>query len=219
VLTDEQMQCIGAEMNLSETAFITLDKGDFVTANSFGLRWFTPATEVDLCGHATLASAAVLFKVLGNINDVITFTSRSGPLMVNRFDETKISLNFPENLPVSVVIVADESLIQDIQLSNTGKLLVRLKDNVQREVLEAMKPQIDRMIESDRTGLVKGVGVFRGSSWHTVAGPYFARELNKTRFYARQCSKRGGDLWVTLDDQRVILTGESAVVLQGTFLL
>uniref|UniRef100_A0A0B7AA64 Phenazine biosynthesis-like domain-containing protein n=2 Tax=Arion vulgaris TaxID=1028688 RepID=A0A0B7AA64_9EUPU len=102
VLTDEQMQKVGTEMNLSETAFISLDKGDFVTANSFGLRWFTPTNEVDICGHATLASAAVLFKELGNSSSEITFASRSGPLVVKRFDQNKISLNFPEDTPTPV---------------------------------------------------------------------------------------------------------------------
>ncbi|BFZ02578.1 hypothetical protein BsWGS_05617 [Bradybaena similaris] len=261
VLTDKQMQDIGAEMNLSETAFISLDKGDFVHANSFGLRWFTPVHEVDLCGHATLASAAVLFKVLDNSNDVITFATRSGLLTVNKCDGTKISLNFPENVPTPVnpadhrnllqVVVADQSLIQDVQLSKTGKLLVRLRDDVKREFLETLKPQTDKMIESDSTGLLKGLGVtLKGSrengcvdskgnvydfvsryfapwhgipedpvtgAWHTVAVPYWAQELGKTSFYARQCSKRGGDLCVAIDNQRVILTGESVVVLRGTF--
>jgi PhzF family phenazine biosynthesis protein len=263
VLKDEDMQRIAAEMNLSETAFVSLDKGDFTTANAFGLRWFTPAKEIDLCGHATLASAAVLFKVLDNSNTEITFASKSGPLTVRRFDSTKISLNFPEDLPSPVkravyenllkVAIADQSIIQDIQLSQTGKLLVRLKDDVTRETLEALRPQTDKMIESESTKFVDGVGItLKGSpengcvdtngcaydfvsryfvpwygvpedhvtgAWHTVASSYWAKELNKSSLYARQCSQRGGDLWLKIDNQRVILIGESVVNLQGTFSL
>ncbi len=77
----EWMQRVAAEMNLSETAFVV------ARAEGFGLRWFTPVREVDLCGHATLASAYILFHFLGYSKDVIEFDSRSGPLLVTRQDE------------------------------------------------------------------------------------------------------------------------------------
>uniref|UniRef100_A0A0B7AB47 Phenazine biosynthesis-like domain-containing protein n=1 Tax=Arion vulgaris TaxID=1028688 RepID=A0A0B7AB47_9EUPU len=263
VLTNEQMQRVGTEMNLPETAFISLDKGDFVTENVFGLRFFTPTVEIDLCGHATLASAAILFKELGNSSNEITFTSRSGPLTVKRFDKTKISLNLPENAPSPVnladykdllkVTVTDECLVQDIQLSKTGLLIVRLKDDVTRETFEELNPQIDRMVEADVTKSLKGLGItLKGlrengcvdskgnvydfvsryfvpwigvpedpvtGSWHTVASPYWAKELNKVNLYAHQCSKRGGDLWLTVERERVILTGDSVINLRGMFSL
>ncbi|GFO25742.1 phenazine biosynthesis-like domain-containing protein [Plakobranchus ocellatus] len=101
-VTDETMQRLGAEMNLSETAFVIADKGNFEDAKSFGIRWFTPTTEIDLCGHATLASAAVLFFKKGNNNDAIAFHSRSGELIVSRDENGRIFMDFPANPPVEM---------------------------------------------------------------------------------------------------------------------
>ncbi|KAK7003851.1 phenazine biosynthesis-like domain-containing protein [Biomphalaria glabrata] len=260
-LTSDEMQKIAKEMNLSETAFVTLTKGDFQSSPSFGLRWFTPTTEVSLCGHATLASAAVLFNEAGNQCEQIHFDSLSGELTVERSQKDLITLNFPLNPPepknvkdfkaLLEVCVDDLSDIDEIQLSATGKLLIRLKDSFRRDYLETMQPRTNEMIASLPDGLVKGVGItVKGSvengsvdsegnvydfisryfapwlgihedpvtgSWHTVASAYWAKNLNKTNLYARQCSQRGGDLWIKVLDTRVTLSGKAVVNLRGQF--
>ena len=92
-LPDEMMQKLALENNLSETAF-------FVSENDgFRIRWFTPTVEVDLCGHATLATAHIMFTELGYDKEVIVFQSKSGPLHISRTEEDKIELNFPANPP------------------------------------------------------------------------------------------------------------------------
>lgn len=263
VVSDAERQKLGAEMNLSETSFVVPENGgDFVSGSKFGLRWFTPTSEVDLCGHATLASAAVLFYEMGNQSDQLEFSSRSGPLYVTRSGK-KISLNFPLNPPsprgqedlkrLLEICVGDLEMIQEVQLSKNSKLLIRLKDHVTRETIEKLEPQIGKMISTYNVGDIKGVGVtVRGSqangcvdkegnvydfisryfapwlgipedpvtgSWHTVASAYWSKELDKSELYARQCSKRGGELWIKLDGQRVILSGEAVVNLRGRFYL
>ncbi|XP_059163964.1 phenazine biosynthesis-like domain-containing protein 1 [Physella acuta] len=261
-LTDEQMQMIGREMNLSETAFVSPKEGDFISATEFFLRWFTPTTEVDLCGHATLATSAVLFHELGNPAGQLTFSTKSGDLSVNKSEDREISLNFPLNQPfpksseefsrLIEVCLGDAALIvKDVQLSATGKLLLRLSDETTRDQLEKLKPNLDVMARVESTGLVKGVGItVKGSlenncvdsegkkydfvsryfapwlgvnedpvtgAWHTVVAPYWAKELNKNSLYARQCSTRGGDLRLQVEDKRVIISGKAVVNLRGTF--
>ncbi|XP_012934731.1 phenazine biosynthesis-like domain-containing protein 1 [Aplysia californica] len=264
VLNDEERLKLGAEMNLSETSFVVPQNGgDFVNGSKFGLRWFTPTSEVDLCGHATLASAAVLFFDRGNKSERLEFASRSGPLYVTK-SGNKMSLNFPLNPPsprdqddiknLLKISVGDLGLIQDVQLSNTTrKLLIRLRDDVTREALEKLEPLIGQMVPTYNTGEIKGVGItIKGSrengcvdrdgnvydfvsryfapwlgipedpvtgSWHTVAGAYWAKELGKTEMYARQCSRRGGEMWLKVDPQRVTMSGQAVINLKGTFYL
>ncbi|GFO25748.1 phenazine biosynthesis-like domain-containing protein [Plakobranchus ocellatus] len=258
------MQRLGAEMNLSETVFIIADKGTFDDAQSFGIRWFTPTTEVDLCGHATLASAAVLFFKKGNKNDAITFHSRSGELIARRAESGRILLDFPANPPFEMqkedfkdlleVCLKDISLVHSVHLNKkTRKLLVRLIDSISRNDLEALSPRIDEMIASEHTGLIRGVGLtVKGSqtngcvdnegkvydfisryfapwagipedpvtgSWHTVSACYWSQQLQKKSVYARQCSRRGGDLWVDLQDDRVTISGNAVINLEGIFTL
>ncbi|KAK3781504.1 hypothetical protein RRG08_054843 [Elysia crispata] len=263
VMTDETMQNIAAEMNFSETVFVTLQKGSFRDASSFGIRWFTPTTEVDLCGHATLASAAVLFFKKGNGNDAITFHSRSGKLIVQRNEDDKIFLDFPADPPVKrnteefegllQACVKDLSLVHSVHLSKCGNLLVRLVDSYNRIDFEALKPHIDQMTGSESTGSVIGVGLtLRGSedngcvdiqgrvydfvsryftpwrgiaedpvtgSWHAVSACYWSKQLRKKSVYARQCSLRGGHLWVDVKGDRVLISGKAVINVEGTFTL
>lgn len=140
---------IAAEMNLSETAFATIDRPTdgsetFEKSTKFGLRWFTPTHEVDLCGHATLATAAVIFHKLGNKEKTIEFKTRSGILKAIQEGESSITLDFPinppapfeaENLPDIVRIVVGNLEIQEVQHSaTTKKLLLRLADKYNRFV-------------------------------------------------------------------------------------
>ncbi|XP_052782792.1 phenazine biosynthesis-like domain-containing protein 1 isoform X2 [Mya arenaria] len=165
-LPDVLQQTIASEMNLSETVYIrTLpDGGDFKTGCRFGIRWFTPTNEVPLCGHATLASAAVLFFCQGNTNPTLTFESASGPLSARRTG-SGITLDFPLN-PVQpftraaniIKEICEPSHVQDVQYSPaTKKLVLRLQDNLSRDYLESLSPDTRSLQASDVSGDVKGV--------------------------------------------------------------
>ncbi|KAJ2392253.1 hypothetical protein GGI23_005259, partial [Coemansia sp. RSA 2559] len=105
-MSDQAMQQVAAEMNLAETAFLTPATPDesFETASRFGLRWFTPTVEVKLCGHATLASAHVLFNELGNANETLCFETLSGELVVKRGKDAgaQLEMTFPADIPEPV---------------------------------------------------------------------------------------------------------------------
>ncbi|XP_065187856.1 phenazine biosynthesis-like domain-containing protein [Sycon ciliatum] len=164
------MQPIAREMNLSETAFIERLNAadDFRSSRHFKLRWLTPTCEVNLCGHATLAAAAVLFKALENPADVITFSTLSGQLKAKR-DGEKICLDLPLNEPEPQDIGLDSNIQQlvlgsDLPLQEvfysaaTKKLVLRLPDSVSRGQLEALPvPNQLRMLESHDASRVRGV--------------------------------------------------------------
>ncbi|XP_078107017.1 phenazine biosynthesis-like domain-containing protein isoform X2 [Sander vitreus] len=167
-LSDYLYQRIAAEMNLSETAFITrINPSDnFTTGSRFRLRWFTPTNEVNLCGHATLASAAVLFKYKQNENPKLVFETRSGDLAVTQQGEGYI-MDFPLNPPTQedanefrdiIKAAVGNHPIQDVYLSsNTKKLLVRLADSCDRSVLTSLKVDPVALQSSETSGRVKGV--------------------------------------------------------------
>ncbi|XP_061670294.1 phenazine biosynthesis-like domain-containing protein 2 [Syngnathoides biaculeatus] len=167
-LCDELYQKIAAEMNLSETVFISTIKPleDFTKGSRFRLRWFTPSTEVNLCGHATLASAAVLFKHKKNLNSTVVFETRSGDLSVVQQGEDLV-MDFPLNVPTKQAAAHFKDLteaavgdhpVQDVYLcSNTKKLLVRLADTCDRSVLTSLQVSPDVLLRSEKSGLVKGL--------------------------------------------------------------
>ncbi|KAK3592832.1 hypothetical protein CHS0354_019061 [Potamilus streckersoni] len=164
------MQRLAAEINLSETAYIQFSQQDkqptFENSDRFSLRWFTPIIEVPLCGHATLASAAILFNMYENKSPEITFDSKSGPLIVSQEDDT-ISLDFPLNptqkqdqneIKELLKEICDASIIFDVEYSpTTKKLLVRLKDETPRSALEEMKIDTELLVAREHTGKIKGV--------------------------------------------------------------
>ncbi|KAK2896669.1 hypothetical protein Q8A67_011157 [Cirrhinus molitorella] len=166
-LRDDLCQSIAAEMNISETAFITRRNSmDFSSGARFGLRWFTPTTEMPLCGHATLASAAVLFYLKKNVNPVIVFETRSGELYV-RQDEESLIMDFPLNTPnpqdqheikdLLKAIVGDIP-IQDVCFNPTTRnLLIRLADTCDRSELMSLKPEAEALLKNESTGKIKGV--------------------------------------------------------------
>lgn len=259
-LPDETLQTIAEEMNLSETAYVEhlTDDSSFQNSDKFKLRWFTPTNEVALCGHATLASAAVLMFSYGNTSEEICFNSMSGPLIAKRNGDM-ITLDFPLNPTqkidfgdVKTVLkeVCDEALIKDVEYSpNTKKLLVRLNDEVTRTQLESLTPDTKALQQSEQTGKIKGVIVtLKGSEanhcidktgkmydfvsryfapWvgipedpvtgaaHTVLSDYWRKQLGKTTFYARQCSARGGEMTISVQGDRVNLSGNAQIILKG----
>ncbi|XP_017274120.1 phenazine biosynthesis-like domain-containing protein 1 [Kryptolebias marmoratus] len=167
-LNDDLYQKIAAEMNLSETAFIiTINPADtFTTGSRFCLRWFTPTTEVNLCGHATLASAAVLFQYKKNVNPTLVFETRSGDLAVTRKKDGYI-MDFPLNPPTKedpadfkdIIKAAVGNLpVQGVFLStNMKKLMIRLSDSCDRSVLTGLKVDPVALLSIETNGKVKGI--------------------------------------------------------------
>ncbi|XP_067241336.1 phenazine biosynthesis-like domain-containing protein 1 isoform X2 [Chanodichthys erythropterus] len=166
-LQDDLYQSIAAEMNLSETAFITKRNSmDFSSGARFGLRWFTPKSEVPLCGHATLASAAVLFYLKKNVNPVVVFETMSGELHVRQHEESLI-MDFPLNNPKPqdqheikdlLKAVVGDLPIQDVCYSaTTRKLMIRLSDTCDRSELTSLRPEAEALLKNESTGKIKGV--------------------------------------------------------------
>uniref|UniRef100_A0A8C8Z6L6 Phenazine biosynthesis-like domain-containing protein n=1 Tax=Prolemur simus TaxID=1328070 RepID=A0A8C8Z6L6_PROSS len=165
-LDEDLHQQIAREMNLSETAFIRKlhPTDNFTESSCFGLRWFTPASEVPLCGHATLASAAVLFHERKNVNSTLTFVTLSGELKARRAEDG-IVLDLPlypahpqVSFGLSPQTAIGDTLVQDIRYSpDTRKLLVRLSDTYDRSFLENLKVNTGNLPQVENTGKVKGL--------------------------------------------------------------
>lgn len=172
-VSDEQtLQQVSAELNLSETAYVTPAAGGtrpWQECGRFSLRWFTPTNEVPLCGHATLATAHVLFHCLGNTNARLEFDTKSGVLVARR-DGTLITLDFPANPPrpldpaeeaqlAGLLKVASGGLpVSQVLLSRTSKkLLVRLHQSCSRQQLEALQMDVGDLQRRHDGSLVKGV--------------------------------------------------------------
>ncbi|EAW54274.1 phenazine biosynthesis like protein domain containing [Homo sapiens] len=167
-LDEDMHQKIAREMNLSETAFIRKlhPTDNFAQSSCFGLRWFTPASEVPLCGHATLASAAVLFHKIKNMNSTLTFVTLSGELRARRAEDG-IVLDLPlypahpqdfHEVEDLIKTAIGNTLVQDICYSpDTQKLLVRLSDVYNRSFLENLKVNTENLLQVENTGKVKGL--------------------------------------------------------------
>lgn len=226
-LPDATMQAIAMENNLSETAFFVPQE------NEFAIRWFTPATEVNLCGHATLASAYVIFHYLQPERQKITFYSASGPLQIER-NNHEIRLDFPA-LPITPCCIPPAMLeglnIKPIAACTSKDYLAIFETE---EQIRELEPDYKILSELDRRGLivtapgnkvdfvsrffVPNVGVAEDpvtGSAHCALTPYWAQHLNKTTFHARQLSKRGGDLRCELHGDRVYLFGNAVPYLRG----
>ncbi|MBL4576741.1 MAG: PhzF family phenazine biosynthesis protein [Opitutaceae bacterium] len=227
-LSDDLLQKIAEENNLSETVY-------FVKENDgYHIRWFTPVTEVDLCGHATLASAYVIFTIFGHESDQISFNSKSGPLTVFRRDDSLV-MDFPvtpleicETPPEIVesfgkapleVFRSDDYMAvyeneEDIRLlSPDFAILERLEC---RGVIATSTGESSDFVSrffAPRCGINEDP--VTGSA-HCALTPYWSRKLGKTKLSARQLSKRGGDIQCQLIGDRVLLSGKAAKYLEGT---
>lgn len=228
-LEDQLLQNIAMENNLSETAFF-VSNGD-----SFELRWFTPTVEVDLCGHATLASAFVIFDILKLAKEQIKFISpRSGELFVSKENDL-LSLNFPTDIIQSIEInEALEKCFRERPVSAfKGKTDILLVFENEKQIEEAV-PNIEAICNIKARGIIitaKGskvdfVSRFFGpaagvnedpvtGSAHTTLTPYWANVLNKSTLSAQQLSKRGGSLLCTLLGERVKISGTCKLYLEG----
>ena len=226
---DAQLQAIAAENNLAETAFLVPEGGDY------RVRWFTPMTEVPLCGHATLASAAVVMERLEPGRSSVIFHSASGPLTVNRTD-TGYVMNFPVRLsePVPTPAGLSEALgaVPTEVFVNEFNYLAVLEGP---QVLRDLTPDMAALARMERTGVIvtaPGDGIYdfisryfapaKGipedpvtGAAHCMLAPYWAQRLGKTEFKAFQASRRGGEIVCRLVRDRIELEGNCVFYLEG----
>ena len=228
-LDDATLQAIAAENNLAETAFLVRDGSDY------HLRWFTPTVEVPLCGHATLASAAVVMERLEPGRRRVVFHSASGPLTVNR-TESGYLMDFPARLSEIVPIppaLADALGAIPIEVSADAFNYMALLESAR--VVRELAPNIAALASMDRSGVVvtaPGDGTFDFVSRyfapakgipedpvtggaHCALAPYWAKRLGKTEFRAYQASRRGGEIICRLLGDRVELEGSCVFYLEG----
>ena len=230
---DSTMQSIAAEMNLSETAFVV-----HIDHNKYGIRWFTPLTEVELCGHATLASAHVLFSELDIDSDSIEFkTSARGVLKVENLGSDSYKMDFPvDQFDLCEKGYIPKLINQNVLTSYTGTddllIILENEDAVLRCIpdLAMMKDLEHRTVivssQGSRYDFVSrvfcpAVGIDEDpvtGSAHTLLTPYWSDQLNKKRMYAAQLSKRKGELICELNEDRVFLTGDAITVLKANLL-
>lgn len=233
-LDDATLQAIAGENNLSETAYMVRRGGDYE------LRWFTPVAEVDLCGHATLASAHVLFEHLGHAGEVVRFHTRSGQLSVTR-GERGLTLDFPAyqlgTAPVDIAVcdALGATASEVVQVEGTAKQLFVFEFEEDVKALcpdfGALRAATDQCVivtapgnECDFVSRFFGppVGIDEDpvtGSAHCALVPYWARRTAKTEFLARQVSARGGELACELRDGRVFMTGEGVTFMRGEIFL
>lgn len=227
-IDEKMMQAIALENNLSETAFIVAEK-----ENTFGIRWFTPTVEVDLCGHATLGAAYVVFHYLHQEWNKVTFNSRSGPLHVTR-DNTLLTLDFPaikgEKITSSanwqallgvkplevyqgkdcLVLLDSEETVANLKVDMAGiaqletrALIVTAKGNNVDFVSRFFAPRVG-VPEDPVTG-----------SAHSMLIPFWANRLGKKQLVAKQLSARGGELFCEQQQDRVMIGGHAVLYMQG----
>ena len=226
-LPDASLQAIAAENNLSETAFFIPD------AEGFRLRWFTPTVEVDLCGHATLASAFVLFNYLDEDGDKVTFLTRSGALHVVRRDDV-LEMDFP-SLPPGPCEV-HPGLIP--ALGTEPESITAARDYLcvfrSAEQVRALNPDFVRLRNSDRFAVIatapgtdcdfvsrffapaQGIDEdpVTGSA-HCTLIPYWSQRLGRRTLRAHQVSLRGGELFCEDRGDRVGIAGKAALYMRG----
>ena len=228
-LADAVLQEVAAENNLAETAFLVREGDDYC------LRWFTPMTEVPLCGHATLASAAVVMERLEPGRNRVVFHSASGPLTVNRTG-TGYVMNFPVRRSALVTLppgLAEALGATPVEVFANEFNYMAVFENVQ--ALRELAPDMAVLARIGRPGVIvtaPGEGPYdfvsryfapaKGIPEDPVTGaahcmlvPYWAKRLGKTTFRAFQSSRRGGELICRLAGDRVELEGSCVFYLEG----
>jgi PhzF family phenazine biosynthesis protein len=229
-LDDATLQCLAAENNLAETAFLVPEGGDY------RLRWFTPTLELPLCGHATLASAAAVMERLEPGRSAVLFHTLSGPLAVRRIDAGYV-MEFPArpSEPVTPPAGLAEALgVVPLEIWANEFNYLALVDSAR--ALRAVAPDMVAIARMDRSGVIvtapgdatydffsryfaPGKGIpedpVTGSA-HCMLAPYWARKLGKSALHAFQASQRGGEVGCRLAGERVELQGRCVFYLEGT---
>ena len=228
-LPDDVLQKVAAENNLSETAFFVGGQG------RYAIRWMTPASEIDLCGHATLASAHVVFTKLEPGRTEVRFDSMSGPLFVRKDGDTLV-LDFPSQPPEPIALREDVA----VALGRAPLELLAARDYVavfaSADDVRGLAPDMGRLRRLEKKAVIAtapgagdvdfvsrffapGLGIDEDpvtGSAHTNLIPLWAKRLGKTRLHALQVSPRGGDLVCEDRGDRVSIGGRAAAYLEGT---
>ncbi len=242
-LDDSVYQNIAKEMNLSETAFVLPEKGkDLSNSKLFNLRWFTPKTEVPMCGHATLATSWILFNEY-NCEGKITFITKSG-LLKSELTANGVRMDFPQDPPEKINI--SNKLLKLLNYSkkcsafygnNTGYLLLQFESE---DDVGELKPDFHSLENFSFHKKLRGLIVTSKSekgidfvsrffdpwegidedpvtgSAHTVLGPFWSNVLEKKEMVARQLSTRTGDLFISLpDENRIYITGNAVTIIKA----
>nr|XP_045623167.1 phenazine biosynthesis-like domain-containing protein [Procambarus clarkii]XP_045623169.1 phenazine biosynthesis-like domain-containing protein [Procambarus clarkii]XP_045623170.1 phenazine biosynthesis-like domain-containing protein [Procambarus clarkii] len=226
VVEEEVLQRLAEELNLSETAYVspkatppaTTQEDPWVRCSRFTLRWFTPTTEVPLCGHATLATAHVLFHCLGNLSSRLEFETQSGVLVARR-EGHHIVLDFPANPPVPLTALEETQLarllkvvtgdlqVKHLLLSHTTKKLLVSLHACTREQLETLQLDTGAILDLHDGSLVKGV-IFTTRGTQTLASSTQAGELDPSEYH---CVSRYFAPWNGIPEDPV--TGSAHTVL------
>ena len=227
-LPDQTMQAIAEENNLSETAFFV------PAADGFDLRWFTPVAEVDFCGHATLASAHVLYNALGHKERTVSFNTRSGVMTVEREGELYV-MNFPA-LPAQPCAAPQPLIdglgVRPLEVLAADDYLVLVESEAR---LRSIVPDFWRLRELDLRGVIVTApgeeldfvsrffapkyGIDEDpvtGSAHCALTPYWSQRLGKRVLRARQVSKRGGDVECEMSGDRVLLRGAAVTFMDAS---
>lgn len=226
-LEDKTMLAIAQENNLSETAFF------IPTERGFHIRWFTPVTEVDLCGHATLAAAYVIFNFLDYQEDTICFESKSGLLKVAKENDL-YALDFPAQPPIrceTPALILQAFAYPPIACLKAEDYIVVFEDE---KIIHTLKPDVNYLKHLDLRGVIitakseyydfiarffaPKYGIDEDAvtgSAYTQLIPYWKEVLGISQFYSKQVSQRGGELWCEDLGDRVKIAGKAEVYLVG----
>ena len=243
-INDDQMQNIAMEMNLSETAFCFPFEGKSAEeSGEFELRWFTPAVEVPLCGHATLATAKVLFDEFNNRSNALHFFTKSGELIVGKNGD-ELTMDFPADPATKSEI--PEEIFKALGISNPVNAVS--SSNLNMKLIEVNSPDIVKNLKPNFGDLktlgesFSNGGFLVTSRWgekgfdiisrffapvygidedpvtgaaHTVLGPYWSEKLGKNEIMSYQASARGGEVRVIAQGDRVDLIGNAVIVMRA----
>jgi len=233
-LSDDLMQSIAAENNLSETAFLVSED-----ASTYQIRWFSPLTEIAFCGHATLASAFVLFKKQAELGGIKFSAKAVGELLVEKTEAGMVQMDFPNTKPEKVEIIPDDLSSGlsippvDVYCNSQAYFVIYESEtevlSVQRnnETLKQLKP---RDVVVTCRAEAKNYDFISRYFWpanggdedpvtgsiHTGLAPLWAERLGKNDLVAYQASKRGGVLNCSVSGERVIISGNAVQYLSGT---
>ena len=230
-LPDEQMQAIATENNLANTAFFVPNQ------DGYDLRWFTPTVEVALCGHATLASAFIIFHDLAPAAKSVRFETKGGALIVTR-DGDLLSMDFPSRPPTACELSSELGAMLGSQPEAIMKARDYMAVYASEEDVKKVAPDLDKLKQMDTFGLIvtapgkqvdfvsrffaPAQGVPEDSvtgSAHGTLIPYWSKRLGKKKLHAQQVSARGGELWCEDRGERVSISGRAIRFLEGSIYL
>jgi len=231
-LSDELMQSIAIENNLSETAYVKK-----IDTYNYGIRWFSPITEINFCGHATLASSFVIFTKNDDVKNINFYAETVGDFSVTKIDSGYIQMDFPSRPPepisdIPVALLNGLSITPKEVLLNNQAYFVVYENEVDvtsvvpnNELLKQLAPYdvVVTAKSNDYDFVSRYFWPANGGdedpvtgSIHTGLAPYWAGKLSKSKLIAYQASKRGGNIICNVSDNRVFILGKAVQYLKGT---